>query len=81
MRRASLLVVLLLISNSALAGERVALLVSSDTGIAGEMPLRFTSGDAARMAGVLTELGGFEAADVQVLAAQCCGNQRPGAPE
>lgn len=69
MRSARPFIALLLLSHPALGGERVALLVGSDTGVEGEAPLRYTSFDVARMATVLTELGGFEAADVQVLSA------------
>lgn len=61
---------LLLLAAAAIPGEeapRRALLVSADVGLAGEAPLRSTGTDADRLAAVLTELGGFGAADVIVL--------------
>ena len=52
------------------AGERIALLVANNTGLAGEVPLQHTGDDARRLAGVLREIGHFEADDVQVLVEQ-----------
>ncbi len=49
------------------AGARIALLVANDVGTAGEIPLRHSGADAERLAAVLTELGGFERADVHVV--------------
>ena len=46
------------------AGERVALIVSNDTGLSDDAPLKYTSADADRIADVLTELGEFQRADV-----------------
>ncbi|MGC4119639.1 MAG: caspase family protein [Myxococcales bacterium] len=59
----------LLVPAAASAGERIALLVASDVGLPGEASLRYTADDAQRMASVLVDVGGFEAADVQVLRA------------
>lgn len=63
----ALVCALLLVAESALAGDRVALLVSSDVGLPTETPLRFTSKDAERMTSVLTELGNFRKEDVVTL--------------
>src|SRR5512146_104981 len=49
------------------AGARVALLVANDVGNAGELSLRHSGSDAERLAAVLTELGGFERANVHVV--------------
>ena len=58
---------LFLLPRGAHAGERVALLVANNSGMAHEVPLRHTGDDARRLGGVLQELGRFEADDVQVL--------------
>lgn len=52
------------------AGERVALLVANNSGLAHEVPLRHTGDDARRLRGVLQELGHFETDDVVLLVEQ-----------
>lgn len=49
------------------AGERVALLVSNDIGLADDQPLRYTASDVGRMSSVLIEFGQFQPADVHRL--------------
>ena len=51
---------------SALAERRHALIIAANTGWAMDRPLRHAHDDAAHMAAVLEELGGFEASDVTV---------------
>lgn len=59
---------LLLASHPALARvQRFALLVGNDTGHAPDAPLRYAETDAAKVAQVLRDLGGFEPADIVVL--------------
>ncbi len=56
----------LLVASLAVAspGRRLALVVGANRGDPGDQPLRFAEADAARMAHVLRELGGFAAGDV-----------------
>jgi caspase domain-containing protein len=61
------LLLLAVIAAAAAEAPRRALLVGNEAGVAGEAPLRSTGTDAERLAAVLTELGGFGAADVMVL--------------
>jgi hypothetical protein len=52
---------------------RIALLVSDNVGSGDELPLRSTSADAARIAAVLEELGGFASEDVHRLDGKTAG--------
>lgn len=52
------------------AVRRFAVLIGNNHGASVEMPLRYAESDAERMAGVLRELGGFQPADLVVLAGE-----------
>ncbi len=61
------LALLCIAPSPALAGARYALLIGANAGWANDRPLRHAESDAAKVADVLTELGGFEPARVEVL--------------
>lgn len=64
-------VVTLVLANPATAAvRRFAVLVGNNNGASVELPLRYAETDAERMASVLRELGGFQPADVVVLAGE-----------
>ncbi len=58
---------LVLCPAAGLANGRVALLVTSDTGLPDEPTLEYTRNDARRLASALVDVGGFEAANVVTL--------------
>jgi hypothetical protein len=69
-RWAALLVALTVLAYGADAHalvRRYALIVGNDRGDAGDVPLHYAEGDAARVYDVLKDLGGFEPADMVLL--------------
>lgn len=64
------LAVIVLLALPALAedGRRLALVVGENRGLVSEETLRFAERDAARMQAALTEVGGFRAEDVELIA-------------
>ena len=67
MVRGGLLLVLLGAVGPARAANRTALLIGNDHGLPGEVPLRHTSDDVRRLAGVLRELGQFAPQDIHTV--------------
>ena len=62
--------ILTLTALSARAGERVALLVANNVGLASEMPLQHANDDVQRLALVLQQLGDFAPEDIVILREQ-----------
>ena len=67
--KTSLFVAFLLLLGAPAQAARWALVVGNNTGLGPDSPLRYAESDAQRIASVLVELGGFEAARMRVLRA------------